>query len=881
MRVKLLRKTLIFCCYAAIIIGLYLIRLHSYLLFHTIVEIFSVCVAFAIFMVIWNSKEFIQNNYLLFIGIAYLFIGALDMIHTLAYTGMGVFHGYGTNLPTQLWISGRYMESLSLLIASFFLKRRLKINFIILVYVLVFSFLILSIFFWGVFPACFIENVGLTIFKEVSEFVIIGILLVSLILLLRQRQRFDPKVLNLISWSIGLTMVSELMFTMYAGPYEAANMFGHFVKLVSFYLIYKALIEIGLKQPYKLLFRDLKQSELKLQKARDELEARVHERTAELAQSEERFRMMAETIPDVFWISTPGIEKMIYVSPAYKKIWGRNPESLYESPKSFIDAIHPEDVQKVVTTLEDHAKGFWNLEYRMKRPDGSVRWIMDRGFPVHDKKGNIILMTGVATDITQLKLTENMLLDKTRKMNAFFKHTITPLVFLDKEFNFIQVNEAYAKACQRDISEFAGHNHFEFYPHEENLRIFREVVRTKTPYEAHAKAFSFLDHPEWGVTYWDWTLVPILDNYGDVEFLVFSLKDVTVRVKAELALKEKEQYLRTVISNAPIILFATDEKGIITVSEGKGLETLGQKPDESVGMNVFEKFRDHPKIVDNIRRALRGGSFAAEVEIFPNVIFDTMYSPLVDENNKICGIIGTSVDITERKKAERRILADQDQLRALTAEVMMVEERERRKIATGLHDSVGQILAFLKIELGDLQRSGMSKKSVNTISHLREQVERAIKQTRTLTFEMSPPELYTLGLGPALEELAQRFGEDRGLTCSVDVRDDSYQLSEQMKILLYRSIRELLVNVAKHANAEFVRIIMRRADDNIEIILKDDGMGFDTSSLDRKKRSKPQGFGLYSIRERLRQMGGKLEINSGKGKGTKIILLAPLETKVL
>ena len=877
MQVKRHRKILISGCYTAIVASLYLIRLHSFLLFHSIVEIFSVCVAFAIFMVVWNSKEFIKNNYLLFIGIAFLFVGSLDMIHTLAYTGMGVFQGYGTNLPTQLWIAARYMESLSLLAAPFFLKRRLNINLIMITYILVFSLLILSIFFWGVFPTCFIEGAGLTTFKEVSEFVIIGILFVSMILLLRQRQKFDPRVLNLISWSIGITMVSELMFTMYTGPYEAANMVGHFLKLISFYLIYKALIEIGLRKPYKLLFRELKQNELELQKAHDELEIKVRERTAELSESEERFRMMAETIPDVFWISTPWREKMIYVSPAYEKIWKCSRESLYESPNSFIDAVHPEDVQKVTTALENHAKGFWDLEYRIKQPDGSIRWILDRGFPVHDKQGNIILMTGVATDITQLKHTEHLLLEESSKMDAFFKHTITPMVFLDKEFNFIQVNEAYAKACQKDISEFAGRNHFELYPHEENQIIFKEVVRTKIPYEVHAKPFSFPDHPEWGLTYWDWTLVPILDSSGDVEFLVFSLKDVTVRVRAELALKEKEQYLRTVVSNAPIILFATDEQGIFTVSEGKGLEALGEKPGELVGTNVFEKFGDHPKIIDNIRRALRGESFTSEVEIYPGIVFDTMYSPVVDENNRIHGIIGTAVDITERKKAEKKILDNQDQLRALTAEVMMVEEQERHKIAAGLHDSVGQILAFLKIELGDLQRSGQSKESINIIRHLREQVEQAIKQTRTLTFELSPPELYTLGLGPALEELAHRFSKDRDLTCSVDIRDDSHPLSEQMKILLYRSVRELLINAAKHARAESVQITINRADNNIKIILEDNGIGFDTSRLDRAGQKKSAGFGLFSIGERLKQMGGKLDINSRKGKGTKIILSAPLK----
>jgi PAS domain S-box-containing protein len=881
MRVEQLKKVFIVCCYPLILAGLYVIRLHSYILFHSSVETFSVCVAFAIFMIVWNSRRFIQNYYLLFIGIAYLFIGALDMIHMLAYTGMGVFQGYGTNLPTQIWISARYIESLSLLIAPFFLKRRFNINLTIFIYGSVFTLLILSIFYWGVFPVCFNGQPGLTIFKEVSELLIIGILLISLILLLRQKNKFDPKVLNFVSWSIGLTMASELMFTMYTGPYEAVNMSGHLLKLISFYLMYKALIEIGLRHPYNLLFRDLKQSELNLQKARDELEIKVQQRTAELAQSEERFRMMAETIPDVFWISTPGIEEIIYVSPAYEKIWNCSLESLYKSPKSFVDSIHPDDTQRVLTTLADHSTGFWNLEYRITRPDGSVRWIMDRGFPIRDKQGKIIFMTGVATDITQLKITENKLLDKSRKMDAFFKYTITPLVFLDKQFNFLQVNEAYAKACQRDISEFAGHNHFEFYPHEENRLIFEQVVKAKTPYQAFAKPFSFPDHPEWGVTYWDWTLVPILNEAEEVGFLVFSLKDVTERVQAELSLKEKDQYLRTIVSNAPIVLFATDEQGTITVSAGKGLDALGQKPGESVGMNVFEKYSEHPEIVKSMRRALRGESLTTEIELPGGVIFDTRYSPVKDESNNVCGVIGTSVDITERKRAEERILADQEQLRTLTAELLAAQERERRKIATDLHDSIGQILAFLKIELGDLLRSKSSKETVNTLRHLREQVEQAIKQTRTLTFEMSPPELYTLGLKYAIEELAHRFSEERGLTCTVDTSDSYYPLGEQMKILLYRSVRELMVNVAKHAQADSLQIKVHRVDNDIEIIIEDNGTGFDTSGLNGTYYSRSSGLGLLSIRERLKQMGGRLDIHSSCGQGTKIILLAPLEHNVL
>ena len=145
-------------------------------------------------------------------------------------------------------------------------------------------------------------------------------------------------------------------------------------------------------------------------------------------------------------------------------------------------------------------------------------------------------------EIREREQVEEVLREQSRILEAFFKHTITPLVFLDREFNFIRVNEAYAKAGQRDISEFPGHNHFEFYPSDAQP-IFEEVVKTKTPFQVFARPFVYADHPEWGETYWDWTLVPILDSDKEVEFLVFSLKDVTERKRAEEKVLELHKQL--------------------------------------------------------------------------------------------------------------------------------------------------------------------------------------------------------------------------------------------------------------------------------------------------------------------------------------------------
>ncbi len=242
-----------------LLVGLYLTSLRNYLFFHSLAEMFSIVIAFCIFVIAWNSRSLMENSYLLFLGIAYLFVGGFDLIHTLAYVGMGVFPGATTNLPSQLWIASRYTESLTLLIAPAFLGRRLRVELVLIGYTIASFVIIASIFYWGLFPTCFVEGSGLTAFKKISEYAISFVLLGSMVAISRRARYFDPRVLRLLIASIVITVASELAFTFYTHAYGFMNLVGHFLKIVSFYLIYKALIETGLRQPYKLLFRELKQ----------------------------------------------------------------------------------------------------------------------------------------------------------------------------------------------------------------------------------------------------------------------------------------------------------------------------------------------------------------------------------------------------------------------------------------------------------------------------------------------------------------------------------------------------------------------------------------------------------------------------------------------
>ncbi len=275
---RIARPGFVFSCLAllAIGLGLHLISLCNNLLFHTLAEFFSITVAGAIFIFAWNTRQIQEHHFFLLLGIAYLFVGMLDLAHTLSYKGMAIFPQIDSqDTSNQLWIAARCMEGASLLLAFLFLRRRLNACAALAAYLLATSIVLLIIFACHIFPECYSESTGLTAFKKNSEYAIILLLTGSLLLLQKYSGYFDSHVLRLMQVAILLTIAAELCFTRYVTPSDLANFLGHFFRIFSFYAIYRAVIETGLTRPYNMLFRELHAH-------REELESKVRERTAAL-----------------------------------------------------------------------------------------------------------------------------------------------------------------------------------------------------------------------------------------------------------------------------------------------------------------------------------------------------------------------------------------------------------------------------------------------------------------------------------------------------------------------------------------------------------------------------------------------------------------------
>ncbi|MCB2187477.1 MAG: PAS domain-containing protein [Deltaproteobacteria bacterium] len=258
-----------------IFLGLYLCSLVSYNLFHSLAELFSVVVAGGIFMVAWNTRRVSSNTYIMFLGVAFLAVGSLDLLHTLTYKGLNALPGFSADVPTQFWIASRYLEALSLVVAVYFVDHQPHPTRLLAAYGLVVAALV-TLIFTRHFPTCFQEGQGLTLFKRVSEYLIAGILLTGIGLVWRRRAKFEPYVLVCMIWSMALTILAELCFTLYRDVFGLFNQLGHYLKILSFYLIYKAVMENSLTRPYEVLFKDLARSRADIQASQERLRSVYH-----------------------------------------------------------------------------------------------------------------------------------------------------------------------------------------------------------------------------------------------------------------------------------------------------------------------------------------------------------------------------------------------------------------------------------------------------------------------------------------------------------------------------------------------------------------------------------------------------------------------------
>ncbi|MBI5486571.1 MAG: sensor histidine kinase [Deltaproteobacteria bacterium] len=373
---------------------------------------------------------------------------------------------------------------------------------------------------------------------------------------------------------------------------------------------------------------------------------------------------------------------------------------------------------------------------------------------------------------------------------------------------------------------------------------------------------------------------PIDEEFAALRSRVAELEVAAAeRERESQALLEPGRQLRLVLDSAPVSIFAFDDRGIFTLHEGRAIAGTGMKPGDNVGVSAFALYDRLPLLLDTgvtsdggtvLRRILAGETISAETELNGR-IFDNQFVPLRDAEGRVVGGVGVATDITRRKQAELELASSRRRLRALNYELSLVEQRQQARLAERLHDDVAQNLALALLRLGELRSDATSPRLAGHLDDVRGLLEQAVAQIRGLTEQLEPPSLRMLGLEAALASLCDQFGRLHALPCRCVDEGGAKPLGEAIAGVLFRAVRELLMNVLKHAAARAVTVTMAREAGSIRLVVADDGVGFDPSIL-----AEPRGFGLFSIQERLSHVGGGAVVESAPGRGTRVTLRAPL-----
>jgi len=253
---RTITRIFFWCC---ILVVFWLMVSYSYYLFLGVAEIFSIAVASSVFFIAWNTKDLSENDYLTFLGIGLLSVAILEGFHTLAFEGTGLFTGQRTNASVQLWIAARYTECLVFLIGPYYFRHKILKYPAFLGQLLWVGLIFSSIFYFKIFPDCYPNYLNWTPFKICSEYVISAIFFLAAINMHRNKTRFATPVYRYLLAAILVKAVSELTYTLpRIEHYDYYNVLGHYGKIISFYFIYKAIIEAGIKKPFSVLVHNLK-----------------------------------------------------------------------------------------------------------------------------------------------------------------------------------------------------------------------------------------------------------------------------------------------------------------------------------------------------------------------------------------------------------------------------------------------------------------------------------------------------------------------------------------------------------------------------------------------------------------------------------------------
>jgi PAS domain S-box-containing protein len=656
--------------------------------------------------------------------------------------------------------------------------------------------------------------------------------------------------------------------------------------------------EVGrLGRAFNAMIERLEKRDLALRNARDELEQKVLDRTAELRFANEKLTLeieereraeqavegerrrlydILETMPVMVCLLTPDY-RVAFANRSFREKFGENDgRHCFDYCFGQEEPCESCESHRVLETGKPH---YWEVT----APDGS--FIAAHDFPFTDTDGSPLILE-VNLDITDRKEAERLreeALENSEILNKIFSTTHFCIVFLDRDFNFIKVNQAYADSCGYPTDFFPGKNHFELYPHDENESIFRKVVETGETFTIYAKPFEFPDAPDRGTTYWDWTLHPVKDPQGRVEALIFILLEVTERETAEQALRESENRYRQMFQKnwAVKLLIDPDSSAILdanqAASEFYGYELDSLKQMKMTDINVLsaeEIFQEMSEACAERKNCFQFRHRLASGE----TRYVEVYSTPIDLYGKklLYSIIH---DITARHRAQEELVRSNQDLEKFAYVASHDLQEPLRSVAGAL-----QLLEKrYKGHLGS-DADQFIKFAVDAVKAMKQLIEDLLAYSRIGT-RGNPFRLVEVEqvLGRALANLRSAvFQSQAEITCDPlpELVADPVQLAQVFQNLILNAIK------FRREEAPRVHVTATKEGDKWVFSVRDNGIGIEERHLDRifiifqrlhnKNKYEGSGIGLAIAKKIVERHGGRIWAESEFGRGTTFYFTIPI-----
>jgi len=798
-----------------------------------------------------------NSSFFLIVGISFLFISMLDLLHMLSYSGMGIIIEFDANLPTQLWIAARYWQSISYLLALFAINKKIKGTYLMVGGVIIITLLLFSIF-YGFFPTSFIEGTGLTLFKIASEYIINLILLVSAIILYKLRSEFNKKVFILILFSISATIISELAFTFYVDVFDFSNFVGHIFKIVAFFFIYKGIIEMGLEDPFGLLLRKLKLSDESMRRKANDLE-----------QAYSEFNQMFNASLPLRIISKDC--EIIRVNKTYTNLIKLSEEEIlgkkcYDLELRYLG--HQCDTEMCSMKQIEQGKESYEYELTTKLDDTTKIVSLVRSVPYRNAKGEFVGIIQNFTDITERNILEIAMKESEQKYRTLVEDSLEGIWVIDNDANTTFLNQSMANMFGYEMDEMMGENLYTFMD-EDGKKIAEINFEKRRQGIKEDHEFEFI-HKSGKKVFTTLRTSPIFDENGDFNGALAFVTDIT---KQKIAREKVADMARFYTENPSPVLRLS-----------KNYVLLANKPSQTL-FRIGEGSRIPEILIKALKEAFSmNKNIEMELKI-KDRIYNLFIVPI--KGKEYVNIYG--MDITAKKDAEERL--------GRFVSTVSHELRTPVSVLTMSMEFLENHTDKITPEVDKKLRDGISR----NIYLLKDLIEDILTLSRIDEgkYKMEWNEYIPFLIFKDILTLMEPIGNEKDITFHIDISEEITLYGDNKKIdQIFRIFIDNAIKYSRNSNIVEIKAFDHykgkyntEARDGTLFHIKDNGMGIlenEVSSIFQRFFRSEQvtdipgtGLGLSIAKELIELHSGEVYVESEYGNGTTFYIFLPrIEKKI-